>query len=56
MIKVLKIEISDDKLNDSELNNSKFSKTSNNDKNDENFVINYYEETEEVSFEAEEAE
>ena len=51
LIEVLKIEISNDKLN-----NSKFSKTSNSDKNDENFVANYYKKTEEVSFKTEKAE
>ena len=51
LIRVSKIEISD---NDSKFNNSK---TSDNIKNDENFVTNYYEEADkEVSFKIKEAE
>ena len=66
LIEVLKIEISSDKFSNnkfsnsefsnSELNNSESDKTSDSDKNNENFVINYYKETEEVSFKTEEAE
>ena len=56
LIKILKIKISDDsefnndKFDDSEFNNNKTS----NDKNDENFVTNYYKKTdEEISFKTE---
>ena len=43
LIRVLKIEVSDN----SKISNSKFNndKTSNNDKNDENFMTNYYKKT-----------
>ena len=50
LIRVSKIEFSDDELSDDESNND--------DKNDENLVTNYYKEAgkEEISFETEEAE
>jgi len=53
LIRILKIEIN------SKISNDKFNndKTSNNDKNDENLVTNYYEKAdEEVSFKTEKAE
>ena len=50
LIRVSKIELSNDELSDSKSNNS--------NKNDENLVTNYYKEAdeEEISFETEEAE
>ena len=66
LIKVSKIETSssepsngepsNSKPSNSKPNNSKSGKASNGDKNDENFVANYYKKTEEVSFKTEKAE
>ena len=58
---ISKIEISNSEFSDDKLNNSESDKTSNDDKNDENLVTNYYEEAgeeadKEVSFKTEEAE
>ena len=59
LIRVLKIKISSDsKSSNSKSSNNKFNhdKISHSDKNDENFVTNYYEKTEEVSFKIKKAE
>ena len=61
LIEVLKIEFSNSKSSnsepsDGEPNNSESGEASDGNKNNENFVVNYYEETEEVSFKTEEAE
>ncbi len=66
LIRISRIEISDDEISNSKTSNDKFnnSKTGDDDKNDEKFMTNYYEEAgkaskeadEEVSFKAEEAE
>jgi len=66
LVRISRIETSDDKISDDETSNSKFNndKTDNDDKNDEKFMMNYYKEAdkagkeadEEVSFETEEAE
>ena len=45
LIKISKIEISNSKLS-----NNKSDKINDNDKNNENFVTNYYKKTEEISF------
>ena len=63
LIRVSRIEISNDKTSNSKTSNSEFnnSKTGSNNKNDEKFMTNYYEEAgeetdEEISFKTKKAE